>query len=170
MRKLGAAGGDDARAPEDLRRDRRVGAPPRDRPRKEPRLRSHPAVVRAQRRQQGRAERDVAIPPALAPLNVNQHAPTVDVRNLQMPQLRIPHAGRVQDHQHRAMRQVLRRVDQVRDVIDAQNLRESTRGLGYGVSSNEYRRFNVFTKKKRIAQTWSRTVRGASFRSRRRWA
>jgi hypothetical protein len=42
--------------------------------------------------------------------------------------------------------------------------------LGYGVSSSEYRRFKVFTKKKRIDQTWSRTVRGASFRSWRRWA
>ena len=47
----------------------------------------------------------------------------------------------------------------------------SRRGaLGYGVSSSEYRRFNVFTKKKRIAQTCNFTVRGASFRSRRRCA
>jgi hypothetical protein len=61
---------------------------------------------------------------------VNNHPPAVDVGDLQMPKLRVPHAGRVQDHQHRAVRQVLCRVDQVRDVIDAQNLRESTRGLG----------------------------------------
>jgi hypothetical protein len=61
---------------------------------------------------------------------VNQHAPAVDVCDLQMPEFRIPHPRRVQDHQHRAMREAVRRVDQLRDVIDAENLREATRGLG----------------------------------------
>ena len=47
----------------------------------------------------------------------------------------------------------------------------SRRGaFGYGVSSSRYRRFSVFTKKKRNAATWSRTVSGRSFRSRSRYA
>ena len=41
--------------------------------------------------------------------------------------------------------------------------------LGYGVSSSRYRRFSVFTKKKRNAATWRRTVSGCIFRSRRRY-
>ncbi len=72
----------DARFPEDLRRDGRVGAPARDGPREEPGLGPHPAVVHTQRRQHGRTPRDVAIASALAPLNVNQHAPAVDVFDL----------------------------------------------------------------------------------------
>ena len=47
----------------------------------------------------------------------------------------------------------------------------SRRGaFGYGVSSSRYRRFRVFTKKKRSAATWSRTVSGRIFRSRSRYA
>ena len=37
---------------------------------------------------------------------------------------------------------------------------------GYGMSSSRYRRFRVFTKKNRSAETRSFTVRGSSFRSR----
>ena len=133
--------------------------------------RLHPAVVHAQRREQRGAQRDVAITAALPVLNVNQHAPAVDVRDLQMAQLRVPHAGRVQDHQHRAMRQAVRRVDQPRDLVarsgsGAADAGPSDRACRRG----RYRRFSVFTKKKRIAQTCSFTVRGASFRSRRRYA
>jgi hypothetical protein len=35
------------------------------------------------------------------------------------------------------------------------------------MSSSMYGRFSVFTKKNRSAETWSFTVRGPSFRSRR---
>ena len=60
-------------------RDGLVGAPAVDGAGKQPRLRPHPAVVHAQRREQRRAERHVAIASALPVLNVNQHAPAVDV-------------------------------------------------------------------------------------------
>ena len=44
-------------------------------------------------------------------LDVNEHAPAIDVGDLQMAQLRVSHAGRVQDHQHRAVRQTVGGVD-----------------------------------------------------------
>jgi hypothetical protein len=37
--------------------------------------------------------------------------------------------------------------------------------FGYGMSSNKYHRFSVFTKRNRSAETWSFTVRGSRFRS-----
>ena len=50
-------------------------------------------------------------------------------RDLQMAQLRVPHAGRVQDHQHRAVRQTVGGVDHPRHLLDAQDLRQPTRGF-----------------------------------------
>jgi hypothetical protein len=63
-------------------------------------------------------------------LDVNQHPPAVDIRELQMAELRVPHAGRVQDHQHRAVRQTVGGVDHPRHFLDAQDLRQSPRGFG----------------------------------------
>ena len=51
-------------------------------------------------------------------------------RDLQMAQLRVPHAGRVQDHQHRAVRQIVGGIDHPGDFLDAQDLRQPTRGFG----------------------------------------
>jgi hypothetical protein len=65
-------------------------------------------------------------------LDVNHHPPAVDVGDLQMPELRVPHAGRVQDHQHRAVRQTVGGVDQPRHLLDAQNLRQPTRRFQIG--------------------------------------
>jgi hypothetical protein len=100
--------GNDARLPEDLGGDGRVGAPAVDSPRKQPRLRPHLPVVHAERGEERGAEGDVAVAPALPMSDVTQHAPAVDVPNLQMPELGIPHTGRVQHHQHGAMRQAMR--------------------------------------------------------------
>ena len=103
---------------------------PCDGPGKQPRLRPHPPVVHAQRRQQRGAQRHVPIAPPFAPLDVNQHPPAVDVGDLQMAQLRVPHAGRVQDHQHRAVRQTVGGVDHPRHLLDTQDLGQPPRGFG----------------------------------------
>jgi hypothetical protein len=42
--------------------------------------------------------------------------------------------------------------------------------VGNGVSSSRYQRLSVFTKKKRNAATWRRTVNGRSFRCCSRYA
>ena len=61
---------------------------------------------------------------------MNQHAPAIDVPDLQLPQLRVAHAGRVQDHQHRAVRQTVGGVDDPCHLLDAQDLRQPSRGFG----------------------------------------
>ena len=61
---------------------------------------------------------------------MNQHAPAIDVPDLQLAQLRVAHAGRVQDHQHRAVRQTVGRVDHPRHLLDAEDLRQPSRGFG----------------------------------------
>src|SRR5919106_5954298 len=69
--------------PHHLWRDRFIRAPAGDRAWKQPRLWLHPPPVRAQRVQQGRTERDIAVAPALAALDVNEHRTAVDVLHLQ---------------------------------------------------------------------------------------
>ena len=76
------------RVPHDFRRDRRVGAPALARARKEIRLRAHPPVVLAQSREQGRAERNLAIVAALPPFDAQHHPLAVDVADLEVAQLR----------------------------------------------------------------------------------
>jgi hypothetical protein len=49
---------------------------------------------------------------------------------LQMPQFGVPHARRVEQHQHGAMRQVMRCFDQLRHLVDAEDRREPAWGLG----------------------------------------
>ena len=127
LAQAGAAGRDDARIAEDLGCDGLVGAPAVDGAGKQPRLRPHPPVVHAQPRERRGAERYVPIAASLAALDVNQHAPTADVRHLQMAKLGVPHPGRVQDHQHRAMRQTVGAVDHPSHLLDAQDLRQPTR-------------------------------------------
>jgi hypothetical protein len=65
-------------------------------------------------------------------LNVNQHAATVDVADLQMPQLGIPHARRVQDHEHRAIGQMPRAIDQSGDLVRGEDHREPAWDLRKG--------------------------------------
>jgi hypothetical protein len=62
-------------------------------------------------------------------LNVNQHAATVDVPDLQMPELGIPHPRRVQDHEHGALGQVARPVDQSGNFLRTEDRREPPRDL-----------------------------------------
>ena len=111
-------------------RDGFVSPPAVDGAGKQPRLRPHPPVVHTQRCEQRRAEWHVPIPSSLPPLDVNQHAPAIDVLHLQMAQLRVSHAGRVEDHQHRAVRQTVGGVDHPRHLLDAEDLRQPPRGFG----------------------------------------
>jgi hypothetical protein len=63
---------------------------------------------------------------------VNEHATAIDVPDLQLTQFRVSHAGRVQDHQHRALRQTVGVVDQLRHLLDGQDLRQPTRSVRVG--------------------------------------
>jgi hypothetical protein len=53
--------------------------------------------------------------------HVNEHGSTVDVADLEMAQFRIPHAGRVQDHQQGSFGQGACRRDQTLDLVDGQH-------------------------------------------------
>ena len=53
-------------------------------------------------------------------------------RDLQMPQLRIAHAGGVQHHQHRALRQRPCRRDQTLDLLQGEHRRQPPRDLRVG--------------------------------------
>jgi hypothetical protein len=65
-------------------------------------------------------------------LNVNQHAPAVDVADLEIAELGVPHARRVQDHEHRPIGEILRPIDQTGDLLRGENHRESSRDLRKG--------------------------------------
>ena len=92
---------------------------------------------------------------------MNQHAPTVDVRDLQLPQLRIPHARGVQHHQHRAVRTgCAPRRSVGSPPRPSGSTADDGAPSGTACRRGGSRRFSVFTKKNRSADTWSRTVRG----------
>jgi len=72
------------RVPEHALRDRFVGAPVVDGAGKQLRLGPHPPVVHPKRGEQRGTERHVAVAATLPLANVNQHASTVDVRDLEL--------------------------------------------------------------------------------------
>ena len=61
------------------------------------------AIVVPQHFQQVRAEHDIAIFAAFASLDMDHHALTVDVRDLQMRQFGTPQASGIQGHQESAV-------------------------------------------------------------------
>ena len=71
-----------------------------------------------------------------------------------------------QDHEHRAIGQIPRPIDQSGDFVRGEDRREPAWDLWKRQVFQHVRRFSVFTKKNRSAETWSFTVRGPSFRSR----
>jgi hypothetical protein len=165
--QVGAHRGFATRIPHDLRGDRLV-SPSSESCRET--IRSSAASSGSTREglQQSCAERHVAIATTLAVLNVNQRAPAVDVADLQVAELGVPHVRRAQDHEHHAMGEILRPIDQAGDSVvritgAAADFRK--RDVLQQVGG-----FSVLTKKNRSAGTWSLTVRGPSFRARNRYA
>ena len=91
--------------------------------------RSHPAPVFAQSVQQFGAERHVAVASALAFADMHQHPFFIDVGGPQLHHFAAAHAGRVQDHQDRAIQQVGCRIDHPGYFLLAQNRRQAERDL-----------------------------------------
>ena len=81
------------------------------------------APVVAQCLEQLRAKHDIAILAPLAAVDMNDHALAVDVADLQMGHFGATRARGIQSHQHDAMKGTVRRVDQTRDLLLAENLR-----------------------------------------------
>jgi len=71
-----------------------------------------------------------AVPPALAVLDMDEHGLAVDVLDLQIAHLAIPHAGRIEHHQHGAVQEVAGRIDQPCDFLDSQDRGQPARSPG----------------------------------------
>ena len=71
--------------------------------------------------QQFWAQHDIAIFATLATLDVNDHAPAVDIGNFQVRQLGTPHPGGVERHEQRAMVGSKSCIDELRNFFLAQD-------------------------------------------------
>jgi hypothetical protein len=92
--------------PYDLTSDGHIRTPPLDRPRKQIRLRLHPAPVLAQGFQQAFTQVDIAVALPFPLPDMNNHALLVDIAEFQLAQLRPPQPRRVECHQDGAMHPV----------------------------------------------------------------
>ena len=102
-------------------RQRLVGAPAVLLSREEVRLRPHPPVVLAQRREQRRAQGHLAPVAALPALDADHHALAVDVRDFQLQQLAAAQARAVERHQHRAVIEILRARNELAHFVGTQD-------------------------------------------------
>ena len=122
-----------ASVPGHIDADRMIGTMPTS-AREQPlgRLAPQPSPVLPQGGEQLLAEHDVAVLAALAAADVHQHAPAVDVAELESNQLRSAHSGGVERHQQHPMEQAVGGIDQSGDLLLAQDARQSSRPLGVG--------------------------------------
>ncbi len=72
----------------------------------------HPTPVLTQCLEQLRTERYVAVTVPLAVPDMDEHAHAVDVLHLEMTQFGPAHTGRIQRHQHGAMKEIAGRIDE----------------------------------------------------------
>src|SRR5271166_5916374 len=86
----------------------------------------------AQGIQQLWAEHDVSILTSLAPLDVDDHPPTINIADLQARQFSTPHAGGIERHQYDAMKGSQCRVDQTSHLLLTENDRQLQHFLGIG--------------------------------------
>ena len=96
--------------------------------------------------EQNGAEHHVAVLAALAALDVNHHAPAIDVGDLEARQFRIPHAGGVKGHEDGAVERRARRIDELCYLFLAENRGQAMRLLSVGSVSDAPRslqRLNV---------------------------
>jgi hypothetical protein len=149
--------------PNHLGSDGRIRPPPVPRAREKVGLRSHPAVVLTEGREERRTERHLAITTALALFDTEHHALAVDVADFESTQLAPPQTRTVERQEHRAVIEILGGRDQSSPGLRTTGKRG--RCFGYGRSSFMSRRFKTRTKKNRRAAIWATTVPTASFRS-----
>jgi len=93
-------------------------------------LATQTAPVLAQRLQQLRAEHYIAVFSALSTLNVDDHALTVDVADLQVRELGSSHSGGIERHQQNAVERAESRIDEAGDLLLTQDGRQTDGSLG----------------------------------------
>jgi hypothetical protein len=82
------------------------------------------APVRAQRIQQPGTEHDVTVLAALAAVDMDEHALAIDIADLERGHLCTAAAGRVERHEHGALKGCPGRLDQTCDFFPAEHLRQ----------------------------------------------
>src|SRR5438445_5978757 len=82
------------------------------------------------------AEHDVAVLPALAVLNVHDHASAIDVADLQARELGAAHAGTVEGHQNGAIEGSRRSIDELCYFFLAEDSGQAIALLGIGSVGN----------------------------------
>src|SRR5262245_6114425 len=109
------------RLPDHLRRDRGIGPPAVTRPWKEISLRSHPLVVLAKRREEGGTQGNLAIAAALALLDAQHHALTIDVTDSELACFGATQAGTIKRQEQRAVIEILRPRDETLDLVGTED-------------------------------------------------
>jgi len=121
----GLSSGEAHRLPDHLRRDRRIGTPAVTRPRKEIGLRSHPPVVLPERGEERGTQGNLAIAAALALLDAQHHALTIDVTDSELAGFGATQAGAIERQEQRAVIEILRTRDETLDLVGAEDDRQA---------------------------------------------
>ena len=101
-------------------------------------------------------------------MDMNDHALAVNVSDLQATQLGPSQPGCIERHQHRAMHQVLSRINRPRDLFRTEYGRQLPGAFGKRNLIEQVGRRRVLTKRNRSAAQRLWMVPGDSFRSRNR--
>ena len=120
--------------------------------------------------QQFGTQRDIAVMPALAVLNVDEHGLAVDVFDLKVAHLAVPHAGGIEHHQHGAVHEVARRIDQSLDFLDGQDYGQPARDLRVRDVVQRQAPLQRLDEEETKCTDMQPGVRGWSFRSLSRYA
>ncbi len=106
--EAGLSSGEAYGIPDYLRGDRCIGTPPVARPRKEIGLRAHPSVVLTECGEKRGTQGNLTIAAALALLDAEHHAVTIDVPDSELARFGAPQAGAIERQEQRAVIQILR--------------------------------------------------------------
>jgi hypothetical protein len=111
--------------PDHLRGDRGIGTPTVARSRKEIGLRSHPSVVLPERGEERRTQGNLAIAAALALLDAEHHALTVDVTDSELARFGATQASAIERQEQRAVIEILRARDEALDLVGTEHDRQA---------------------------------------------
>jgi len=75
---------------------------------------------------------------------MDDHAPAIDIADLERGYLGAAGTGRIECHEHGALKGCPGRFDQMRDFFPAEHLRQAWICRGYGVSAALQPRFNTW--------------------------
>jgi len=102
-----------------------IGTPAVTRPRKEIGLRLHPSVVLTERGEERGTQGNLAIAAALALLDAEHHALTIDVTDFELARFGATQAGAIERQEQRAVIEILRTRDETLDLVGTEDDRQA---------------------------------------------